>query len=173
MSAIIDKNIPAGASEILLKTAGRYCEKDIRVTSHFRIVKGTNYTFDGTNFCIPLSEKPKLVIWRATDDTQKKISAKVKAGEDNTQYYTIGGIMNFAKDIDTTSYMYTKLNKNYNSFLACYQYYTSTIDFNATKETQVFYEDGYAKIATLNFSESFDDGATPAEYEWTAYYWDE
>lgn len=173
MSAIMEKNIPAGASEILLKTAGRYCDKDIRVTSHFRIVKGTDYTFADNNFCIPLSEKPKLVIWRATDDTQKKISAKVKAGKDNTRHYTVGGIMNFAKDIDTTSYTYTEAKLNYNSFLACYQYYSSKIDLNSAKETRVFYEDGYAKIATLNFSESFDDGATPAEYEWTAYYWDE
>ena len=40
MSENIEINIPAGASEVLLKTAGKYCDKDIRVTSHFCIDTG-------------------------------------------------------------------------------------------------------------------------------------
>lgn len=177
MSAPIEIKIPDGASEVTLKTANKYCDKDIRVSSHFRMVKGTKYEIvkgspDKIRFT--LSEKPKMLIWRATEATQEALLSLANAEKNTSKYYTFGGVVNFVTDFDIAS---TGQESNKNSMAVNFQYYNATLGaLPAGKEAQQEYADGLVSAGGLNLQSEFDNGdgtTTPAEYEWTAYYWGE
>lgn len=144
------------------------------INSGFRIVTGTDYTMDGTAFCIPLSEKPKLVIWRATDDTQKKIVAIANTEQDVAKTYDFASIVTFAKDLDTASLGHAA-GRNGATFY--FKYLSGYGVCPGAGDTSIYYENAQLKIGTTgNIYDKFDNGdgtTTPAEYEWIAYYWDE
>lgn len=141
----------------------------------FRIVPGTAYRVNDARTAIyfPISEQPKMLIWRATDDTQSRINSVCKASGDNTIAFPYGGILNFVTDFDAVS-SYATLNQN--SIAFSLKRYSSKATMPYAEATAQKYENGEVYTEFPNITSVFDNGdgtTTPAEYEWTAYYWDE
>ena len=114
-----------------------------------------------------------MLIWRATNATQEKIYNLAIKSADNTVDFPYGGIINFANDFDAVSY-WNEINQN--SALFSFRYYDSEAAMPVALACQQVYENGEVKTAYPYISSVFDNGdgtTTPAEYEWTAYYWDE
>lgn len=147
-----------------------------QVNRGFRIVPGTQYRLNsgGTQIYFPLSEQPKMLIWRATTDTQNRVLSIANAGADTTKYFTIGGIINFATDFDVVSKA-ASANQNSTAFSLVY-YKASYGAIPAAKECAQAYANGEVISGVFNMVSVFDNGdgtTTPAEYEWTAYYWND
>ena len=162
MSAIMEKNIPAGASEILLKIAGKCCDRDIRVTSFIRTEKGTfkpsenTLTFDFSG----LSATPRFIeIANITPTTTVNLSE-----------YTSVSLVPI-----THAAWIGALTKN--EFVAP----TGVVEYPLKKDEQTYkwgsnYVSAELKDGKITFtikeglpSQMFEKNVT---YEWTAYYWD-
>ena len=172
MSAIMEKNIPAGASEILLKIAGKCCDKDIRVTSHFRIEKDTmEVTAEvkpvspakSITVRIPCSSGAKVVVFNANDTTMAAI--KDSSG---TKYIATFMANFFAPKMG--HHANTSKTQSYGSTLTYEEYYKDNDNYNngwlvgACSASDVSNEDGCTFVC-----QALKEGT----YEWTAYYWDE
>ena len=111
-----------------------------------------------------------MLVWRATDDTQSRILSVSNATEDTSKYFTCGGIVNFTTDFDAVS---KGKSGNQNSLAISFVYCNSSYgSLPCGKEAAQTYADGEVSAYGNNLLSAFDDG-TAAEYEWTAYYWDE
>ena len=172
MSAIMEKNIPAGASEILLKIAGKCCDKDIRVTSHFRIEKDTmEVTADvlpaegetSITVHIPCPSGAKVVAFNADDATMAAI--KDSSG---TKYIATFMANFFAPKMG--QHANTSKTQSYGSGMKLEEYYKDNPNYN----------NGWLVASCSSGAVSNEDGCTfvcqalkRGKYEWTAYYWDE
>jgi hypothetical protein len=179
MSTPIEINMPAGASEVTLKTAGKYCEKDIRVTSpssfhteHGKIQGGSEHITDfikngvvkGKNIAIPCSANPKLLIFKATKATQDKIVALTKEGT-FTGNCTYALIFNNAIDVDEGG---KQADSGRNCVVCQFLLYDTGSVFSTYSDTQMLNMDTKPNASVGTFYNEDD-----AEYEWTAYYWNE
>ena len=163
MSAIMEKNIPAGASEILLKTAGRYCDKDIRVKSHFRMESG-EVTLDADintadaqsliQYKIPCPSGAKVVIFEACDDVYAAAKEKAKnAGK----YYTLYANVTFADEPKWAAEASPPIRRG----CVVVMLTNGTLNFGAVSASN---EDG-CTIHTYSLM--------AGTYRWKAYYWNE
>ena len=180
-AAIMEINIPAGASEVTLKTAGKYCDKNIRVNTHFRIESGAmsgaseyitdyikNGAVKGKTITIPCSPNPKLIIFKATQNTQERIaSLTADATFSGNCAYAI--IFNNIIDLDEAG---ASAASGRNCLLCQFLLYESNNRVYSTySDGELNDMDTAPKTNVGTFytgDEEFD-----AEYEWTAYYWDE
>ena len=173
MSAIMEKNIPAGASEILLKTAGKYCDKDIRVTSpsHFRMESGAlrvdsdqKGTSGQYSLKIPCANGAKLFFIQADNTeivdtvnnrTTYNVIIKGTTENDGNGWFVGAFGQMLKKDIGTKTdraHMYNM------KVLSTNKWQPGETGTSCTNT------DGIS-ITTL--------GVKAGKYNWTAYYWDE
>jgi hypothetical protein len=152
-SAIMEINMPVGSSEMILKTAGKYCYKDIRVTAphSFRIVTGS-FELDARTTAlsigIPAGAKAIEIV------PQGEIPAATSGN------YPVTYVFGFC-DVNYPGYSYGK------ALLAEYKY---------TSDTKPFGQSAFAPNTTDGFSMSLETGGyffAATTYTYTAYYWDE
>ena len=135
----------------------------------FRIEHGSNYACNavsgGYSLEIPCSPNPKLVVFKATKATQEKIVDLTRAATTSPDYpyayifYNIGAL-NEATNADDKGSRY-----GYES------YYTKYLDQFVVaycRSCSINVTDTIPKIAVASLYQGED-----AQYEWTAYYWDE
>lgn len=146
-----------------------------QVNSGFHIEQGNGWSYDSSKqkVTIKCTPKPKLVIFRASDDTAAAILAKANTDTTGKNSYPYGAIVQTLKDFDTQSNGH---GTSPNAVVASYQYYNSSwgalpIMKDASQETT----DTETKFGAALFTTEYkkDDATVPAEYNWTAYYWDE
>lgn len=146
----IEINIPAEASEVTLKTAGKYCDKDIRVTSHGRVIKGT-YKPSANESTVTISDIPsnaKTVEIRAV--------STVTEGTAKAAPVTLAVF----RAIPADGHLPDKAENMWVEYHAFGMWASSTI--HATNDAGLSF--------TMDAPLVFEGGQT---YEWTAYYWDE
>lgn len=141
---------------------------------------GQDWTLSGNSVVLNCPYGAKMVIFKATDATIDGVIEVAKSAaydETNQQYpyYTYGAVLQLF-DFDTKSFA---ASQNQNSTLFCYSKLKDYESFGPTGTTGVTNyaktEDEKIRFGVLNFTTEYTkDGVTvPAEYEWTAYYWDE
>ena len=173
----IEINIPAGASEVTLKTAGKYCDKDIRVKTHFRIESGTHVVpVDVGSLSSVHTAKldcmsgAKLLVLQADNNvvgedgktTYKRITDTEDDGEHKWTVGVLGNCISKVGDeekVGNRCYMPTMITTYIKYGDAYYDVYAVAPNDMPCDNTDGFSFSSY--------------GLKAGRYNWTAYYWDE
>lgn len=160
----IEINMPIGSSEMTLKTAGKYCDKDIKVTSFLRTERGTftptgnTGTFDVTG----LSATPRFIeIAHLTPVSDVKMSDAASAPLLPVTHAVWTGSLSKCPDVIKTGHVFYRLiNKD------GVPIFGANMSKATLKDGTIVYDVAFANgSATM----MFEAGVT---YEWTAYFWD-
>ena len=146
----IEISIPYGASEVILKTAGKYCNNDIRVSTacSFNVVRGSFTPETDTNelsLSIPTAVKAIEIIPQGTpDNPDGKYAVRYACGVQfigDNAHYKAGS--HFAVDYYSGS-----------KYVRSYYQWNTTNGLSATMDSLLVFRAGVT-------------------YNWTAYYWND
>lgn len=139
----------------------------------FRRESGTGWSYNGSNLVsIPCSPNPKLVIFQASDATAAAVAAKVAAEADENAPYTVAAVLQSLRDLDGASLAHSN-QKNSMGLMYRYYYGMAVPDSDAISFENL---DTVPQFLVIKFLTEYQNAAgetVPAEYNWTAYYWDE
>lgn len=145
--------------------------EEIMAAASFYKKSGKDYSYDSDNkkVTIPCPSNPKLVVFKASDATEAVVAQT--AGKDTTGAKYAAGAILHGWDLDKAT---LSASNEKNSMLMSFYYYggavvsgAEAIKLEATNEGVTF--------GVHNFVAEYTENgvAVPAEYTWTAYYWNE
>lgn len=160
----IEINMPIGSSEMTLKTAGKYCDKDIKVTSSLRTERGTFTPTEntGTFDVSGMSAGPRFIeIANLTPVSAVLLSEAGTAPLMPLTHAVWTGSLSKCPDVIKTGHViYQVINKK------GVPVFGSNLSKATLNEGKIVFDPTFADgLATM----MFEAGVT---YEWTAYFWD-
>ena len=174
-------NMPAGASEVTLRTGGKYCEKDIRVTSpsSYRVLTGTHKinttTKTNVEITVPCSTAGlKAFVVYPNETTLASI--KTAGNTDKLRYFCaiIGNF--YASDLGTfnvETVTYDSTNKTYSPVYGLKAIQICLYDMTAHGLGWVPTQDQATCEVVENGIKFTARAALAGDYCWRAYYWNE
>lgn len=152
--------------------------KELMQRVSFRRESGTSWNYipatesADARVSVPCSPNPRLLIFQATDATAAAAAAAVIKEADANSPYTFAAVLQNIRDLDNTSIAHTN-QKNSMGLRYVYYYGYAVPDADAIAFENV---DTVPRFVTPRFLTEYQNAAgetVPAEYKWTAYYWDE